>query len=249
MKARGFTLVETLIGLTVVVSLSALSFSVFDRARTAARRAVSTGNLKQLAIANLSYAADHGTYVPAQSPDNLVRWHGGRSSQSGEFDPRAGFLADYLGESRRVGQCPHFANAIDAGSFELGSGGYGYNATYLGGTPEDSFAPEKPFRVRDAGQTLMFATTALSKAEGLQEYPYAEPRQWVTPNRKPGGPLQPSVHFRFNGKALVAWCDGSVTAVTADDYGSSNYYGGDNEEDLVGFFGPTDRNGVWNPLR
>lgn len=249
MRAKGFTLVETLIGLTVVSTLSALSFSIYESVRTSARQAVSTGNLRQLAIANLTYAADHGTYCPAQSPDNLTRWHGGRSSASAGFDPTRGFLADYLGKSRRVGQCPMFQKAVTAGSFELGSGGYGYNSAYIGGMPENFADPERPARVRDAGQTVMFATTALSKGSGLQEYPYAEPWQWVTPNRTLGGPLQPSVHFRFKGKALVAWCDGSVTSEVASSYGSANYYGGDNEGDAIGFFGGDADNGYWNPRR
>jgi prepilin-type processing-associated H-X9-DG protein len=135
----------------------------------------------------------------------------------------------------------------DPASWEEGSGGYGYNAVYLGGTPADAFRPSRPARVPHPSRTLMFATTALAKSSGLQEYPFAEPRQWIDPNGNPGGPLQPSVHFRFRGKALVAWCDGHVSEVSMSDSSELNYYGGSNEDEDIGFPGPAEANGWWNP--
>jgi prepilin-type N-terminal cleavage/methylation domain-containing protein len=247
---RGFTLVEVMVSIVIVTVLTASAWSLSRRAIQAAQLAESTSNLRQLASANAGYIADHRRYAPATDERNLTRWHGGRSSRKGHFDPTAGFLSPYLGGSRQIGFCPRLLDMIDdPESWESGSGGYGYNATYLGGTPENPYRPNVPANVRNAATTLMFATTALAKSEGLQEYPFAEPRQWVDPNGKLAGRLQPSVHFRFSGKALIAWCDGSVSATIMTEGSQLNYYGGSNEESGIGFPGPDQENGWWNPAR
>lgn len=251
MRARqGFTLVEMMVTVVIVAALAASAWSFVRRGVEAAQMAESTSNLRQLASANAGYLADHQTYSPATEKRNLRRWHGGRTSRKGRFDPAAGFLAPYLGESREIGFCPRLLSMIDdPDSWESGSGGYGYNATYLGGTPADPYRPNVPANVRQASNTLMFATTALAKSGGLQEYPFAEPRQWVDPNGRLAGPLQPSVHFRFSGKALIAWCDGSVSAEPMTEKSELNYYGGSNEKSAIGFPGPATSNGWWNPNR
>ncbi len=136
-----------------------------------------------------------------------------RSGSVRTFDPAEGFLSPYFGKSDRVGVCPQFRDHVKGeDSFENGSGGYGYNAIYIGGTPADPFVAEKPANVRHPARTLMFATTAFAKADGLQEYPFAEPRTAVNPDGTPAYTLQPSVHFRFRGKALIAWCDGHISS-------------------------------------
>ncbi len=250
MKRRGFTLIELMVALLVVAALLSLSVMGFRKIRTRTNQAASAANLRALATANLLYAGDHGTYVPATEPRNQIRWHGGRGGSSGKFDPTKGFLADYLGKSRRVTQCPEFQRHLSgAGSWEDGSGGYGYNAIYIGGTPRDPFKPARVATVRNPARTLMFATTALAKSDGIQEYPFADPWRWVDPNGRLRGKLQPTVHFRFDGEALVAWCDGHISAETCEEHSSTNYYGGDNEDAAIGFFGPSAENGYWNPNR
>ena len=247
---RGFTLIELLVGIVIVTMLAGAVWTVGRRAISTAQIAESSSNLRQLASANAGYLADHRTYAPAMDQRNLKRWHGGRSHRKGAFDPTEGFLSPYLGNSRQVGFCPRLLDMIDdPDSWESGSGGYGYNAVYLGGTPRDPYRPNVPANVRNPAQTLMFATTALAKSGGLQEYPFAEPRQWIDPNGNPGGSLQPSMHFRFSGKALVAWCDGSVSAVPMTEGSDLNYYGGSNDEHAIGFAGPGNENGWWNPAR
>lgn len=245
---RGFTLIETLIVIAVIATLGVIGFQGAQASRLRANQTVSASNLRQLATANLLYASDFQTYCPASEPRNRIRWHGGRSGAGAPFDPEKGFLAEYLGLSRRVGICPEFSRHLSGdASWESGSGGYGYNATYIGGMPGNSFQPNRPSNVDNPTRTLMFATTAFAKSDGVQEYPFAEPRQWVNPRWETAGTLQPSVHFRFNGKALIAWCDGHVTEeVRASDHGE-NYYGGDNESAQIGFCGPTENNGWWNP--
>lgn len=245
---RGFTLIEVLLALAVVITLATIGMQGFRAARTRANQATSSANLRQLAAANLLYVADHQTYCPFGDPSNRIRWHGGRTSASEPFDPEKGLLAEYLGLSRRVGTCPEFSRHLTGSqSWEEGSGGYGYNGTYIGGMPGATFTPNRPANVNRPERTLMFATTAFAKNAGLQEYASAAPRRSVSPNWKLAGPLQPSVHFRFKGKALIAWCDGHVTAESAAEDSTTNFYGGDNKAANIGFCGPEEDNGWWNP--
>ena len=247
-KSAGFTLVELLVVIVIIASLAALSLQGIQIARLRANQSVSTANLRQLAAANLLYAAENQTYVPAIDKTNKIRWHGARTSTKEKFDPEKGYLSEYLGRSRSVGLCPEFKRHLSGtGSFENGSGGYGYNAIYIGGLPENPFKPNRPANVPNPGRTLMFTTTAFAKSDGVQEYPFADPPRSVDSEWQLDTPMQPSVHFRFNGKALIAWCDGHVTEEIRSGKSSTNFYGGDNQSDQFGFCGPAENNGWWNP--
>lgn len=256
--ARAFTLLELLTVLAVIAVLVGILVPVVGAVRGRARAAVSASNLRQLAGAAHAYVADNrGYFPPGMSHDNLTRWHGARSSLSAPFDPSKGWLGPYLGRAGGVKRCPQFdlmEHAPEVASFEAGAGGYGYNWTYLGGPPargtaEDPFRPARFESVRSPSRTVLFATTALARAQGLQDFPFAEPPRWLNPAGKPEGDNQPSVHFRFDGKALVAWCDGRVSAErpNPDAWPGPNFYGGDNRRALIGWFGPTEENGYWNP--
>ena len=250
-RNNAFTLVEILVTVAIVGVLAAAVLGGYKRLVTAARKARSTENLHMLAVANQSYAAEHeGYYCPAQDRRNRTRWHGGRGKGSGPFDPKKGFLSAYLGDAGHVEMCPEFLALVrkqkQQGSFEVNSGGYGYNASYVGGTVSNAYEGATTTQVRNPSTTVMFTTTALAKDDGLQEYPFSEPYQAVSKNGQGSG-LQPSTHFRFNGKALVAWCDGHVTEESPSTMDGPNYYGGDNAASLIGWFGPREDNGFWNP--
>ena len=243
-----FTLTELLVVVTVMSMLSALTLSVTGRVRSAGEAAVCTTHLRHLAAANLAFAADHdGQFCPAQDFRNLVRWHGARPSESEPFDPAGGFLSPYLGNDGRVGRCPTLRRVTcGAGSFETGAGGYGYNATYVGGTPDSQFSAARAGSITHPGRTVMFADTAFPVGDGLQEYPYAEPFRHAGPGGKLYQPADPSVHFRHNGRAHVAWCDGRVTTESASRLGGQNTYGGNGEASRIGWLGPEPNNGYWN---
>ena len=246
-KAVGFTLIEALIAMAVVAVLAAIWLGASRWMHQRAGIAVSTAQLHGLVTANASYAMDNdGAFCPATSADNLVRWHGGRTTLEESFDPLKGFLTPYLGGGRHILTCPLLRHHFST-SFEKGAGGYGYNAQYLGGTPQNPFAgaiaPETPH----LGRVVMFATTALAINGGIQEYPFTEPFEWVDRRGRPRGPLQPSTHFRAAGKALIAWGDGSVTAELPNNQSGPNFYSGNNRRENIGWFGPPEANGHWNP--
>ena len=256
-RRAAFTLLELLVVLVIIAVLAALLVPSFRHARLHSLATRSSHNLRQLVAANLSYAADRGCYVPADDRWNNRRWHGARTTVTGRFDPAAGFLADYLGKSRSITPCPLFTEMLSGRqSFEDGTGGYGSNATYIGGTPEWAWNPDgtrrsaTPAQVPRPSSTLMFATTAFARADGLQEYPYAEPPFWDFGSGPTASRPSPSVHFRFAGKAILAWCDGHISMEerTPRDPGE-NPCGGDPTAQNLGWPGPDDANGYWNPAR
>jgi prepilin-type N-terminal cleavage/methylation domain-containing protein/prepilin-type processing-associated H-X9-DG protein len=254
----GFTLVELLAVVAIIAVLASLAFAGLMRAIQQGQSVQSSGNLRQLTMANMAYAAEHGTFAPASDRQNQRRWHGVRAGALGKFDPSKGFLSPYLGREKRVIACPVLAAMLkkQGKTFEEGSGGYGYNACYLGGMRESLFDGEGiyipvPFvRVARASDTLMFATTAYARAGGIQEYPFAEPPFWDFGDGPTGYRPSPTVHFRFGGQAIVGWCDGHVTFVSREARkAGDNPHGGDATAQSLGWFGPDEDNGFWNPAR
>jgi len=251
-----FTLLELLVVVAVIGVIAGLLFPAIRSAQIRAMGAASSGNLRQLVLANLAYASEHGCFVPASDQSNLRRWHGSRSSVRAAFDPATGLLAEYLGRSRRVTPCPLLKQMLDkqGPSFEDGSGGYGYNEVYLGGNTYDTATKLsisiRAVRVARPAQTLMFATTAYANQNTIQEYPFCEPPYWDDGAGPNGTRPSPSLHFRFNGKAIVGWCDGHVTFESMEkrDVGD-NPHGGDAGAQQLGWFGPDEQNGYWNPER
>ena len=245
--SRAFTVLELIVTCLVLTAMAAYAFQAGNAWRTRAAIGVSTVQLHSLVAANTAYAADHdGEFCPAMSPDNLTRWHGGRERLNEPFDPALGYLAPYLGASPRLLTCPLLKDYLEE-SFEQGAGGYGYNAEYIGGTPANHFRGALLAQVPQAGTTVMFATTALAVGGSIQEYPFTEPFFWVDRRGRPQGALQPSTHFRASGKALIAWGDGTVTAELPSPDTGPNFYGGDNRKFGLGWFGPSENNGFWNP--
>ena len=250
-RRGGFTLLEMLVVVLVVAILAALLTSAMRRGRDNGDAAQCVNNIRQLADANIRYAAENGgQFCFAMDKSNRRRWHGERQNANGEFDPRVGPLAPYLGRESRVKKCPSFEKFLTGKqSFEEGSGGYGYNAVYVGGSPRNKWEGERVSNIERPGGTVMFTDSAMARLLGIQEYPFAEPYRWVTSDGSLAGILTPSVHFRHNGMANVAWCDGHVTAEKPTLIPDYNFYGGDNKEHKLGWFGPTSENGFWNPRR
>ena len=257
-NSNGFTLVETLVAIAIIATLAALVFPVMQALRTRGQAIQSTANLRSLAAANMTYLAEHGMFCPADDQFNNRRWHGARSSSEGKFDPAKGFLAPYLGASREVGLCPLLKSLVaDEQSYEAGTGGYGYNDTYIGGRPGGNYdkltklrIPERLANISDPARTVMFTTAAYAQPGGVQEYAFCAPPFWDFGSGPSGNRPSPTVHFRAGGKALVAWCDGRVTAEAKSERpAGSNPHGGDADAADLGWFGPDENNGYWNPRR
>ena len=254
-KLRAFSLVELLVVVAILAILTTIAVPVSSRAVESAHAARSAQNLRQLVIANFSYATDNGTYAPADDRWNNKRWHGERMPGSNSFDPTKGYLSPYLGGSGAVKMCPLLKASLKGGdSFEDGTGGYGYNAAYVGGRPGGAYDRASGMRIAArpievaSRETVMFASTGYSNSGQLQEYPYCEPPFWDFGEGVTEWRPSPTVHFRYRDQAIVAWADGRVTFEKCQPREVGfNPHGGDATTQKLGWFGPDAENGFWNP--
>jgi len=71
-RNRGFTLIELLVVIAIIAILAAILFPVFARAREKARQTSCLSNLKQLALAMISYVNDYDNllYFDNMRPGN-----------------------------------------------------------------------------------------------------------------------------------------------------------------------------------
>ena len=210
----------TLIELLVVIAIIAILFPVFARARDRGRQTACVSNLRQLWMANTMYAHDNdGYYVPAalgffERDDR--RWFGIRNAQ-GRFEAHDGPLVTYTSDNGALRQCPSFSTSI---GFDKGTGGYVYNALAIGSRVRRLGYVAEAYNgsmaqsdLKRPGQTAMFADGALDIGKGLAEYAFLEPPPDVA-KRYGGRVMDPSGHFRHNGRAEICFADGHVAALT-----------------------------------
>ncbi len=255
---RGFTLVELLVVVSILALLIAILLPSLSGARAQAKSAVCATGIRQIVLANMMYAGDHQQrYCPAAADiatTNLHRWHGSRTNPNQPFQAGGGPLVPYLGSDRGIRDCPSFRVAgasTHPAHFERNCGGYGYNLAFLGRVLEPvgfgffkvvtDRLGAKADRVRNPGQTVMFADTAFAGAK-LIEYSFTEPRRFPEFNGRP----DPSIHFRHRGRANVAWCDGHVDGQARSFTWKSGFYPTDPDPLGIGWFGQADDNTLFD---
>ena len=259
MASRGFTLIELLVVIAIIGILAAILLPVLSKAQQKARSVECINNLRQLFFANTMYASEHRGYYAPASPDiyeqggGLIRWHGARATPNSNYDPKKGPLAEYLPDAR-VKQCPVFHEYSERGdvpnAYEAGTGGYGYNAAYVGGayqlyplnSPKAVQLGALDSCIRFPSETIMFADAAMPQdgyisEDGLIGPPLLTSKEF--PHGNPDWKLTPTMHFRHNGRVNVIWCDGHATS---EKWGwahtQKNIFDGDNYRWGVGWFGP-----------
>lgn len=257
-QGRGFTLIELLIVIAIVAILAGILFPVLAQSRDKGRQAVCWSHLRQLALANRMYASDwDGYFVPAAPRflSDCCRWFGVRNAQ-GRFEPRSGALVPYLKEGGQIRICPSFHASS---GFDAGTGGYVYNYVGVGsrvwyqGYTADLAAFDGSLseaEISEPSETVMFADGALDTGTHLVEYAFLIAPAFVLA-RIPNAyyPLDPSVHFRHQQTASVAFVDGhsQPLKMAASVESSGAYPGANPRRNAIGWFAPLEGDTFYDP--
>ena len=114
MSTRGFSLVELMVVIAIIVLLSALLLPTIDIVRSAARTAACSNNLRQLGIAILSYPTEQNGLLPPAMKNwgNYGGWGADKGiiwqilRETGNLDDLASGTAEHQLHRHRYLRCP-----------------------------------------------------------------------------------------------------------------------------------------------
>lgn len=201
----GFTLVELLVTIAILVVLAALAFLLMGRVRQSALNVKCVGNLRQLAAAGHGYAADHGAYPNQgrQVDGSNTWWFKAMETYLG-FE--AGTDAALIERDERCPTCEAALKAAPPGEpRNRYIRTYSMNQGLLQPTGSDygtAFPGLRTGLVRDLSRTAFFTDGTIVASGRYWEY-VTRANQWRDPR-----------NFVHHGKANVVFLDGHVESRT-----------------------------------
>lgn len=230
-SARGFTTVELVAVTAILVILCAVAAPAVWGAYKTTSLAVSANNIRQLAAGGAAYLADNNyrfwpyrQSAAVAGSSGSIWWFGFESSRSmgqpeGQrtIDMTTGPLGPYLPRMMAPDPSFRFAGKPFKPKYRHGYIGIGYNVLLAGtnGWVPGGGVPRRYWELEHPGKTVVFATAA-------QVNTFQKPASAKNPMIEEfygfdddAGKI-PSVHFRHNGHAMVAYADGNAGLVRMD---------------------------------
>ncbi|HVF09849.1 MAG TPA: DUF1559 domain-containing protein [Abditibacteriaceae bacterium] len=226
---RGFTLIEILVVIAIILLLAAILFPVFARARENARRASCQSNLKQIGLGLIQYVDDYDLKMPASA-------YGGVAADSNNTTTYKWMDAifDYV-KSQQVFICPSDSGAeyiyhknIPAGQTSQKYGSYGQNGAYREAgdsqTPPRSAAYLVSVAMIPSPAATVWATDTNNREEANGSYGFSWANALppnspviVTNTTNAAGRRQlEKIIERHLDTTNVLYCDGHVKALKLD---------------------------------
>lgn len=213
-KPKGFTLIEVLVVITIIVVLGALSTLGVSKLRSSARGATCTSNLRQIGAAMLSYATDKSGQLP---PLEDRTGSGDSLNPAGGIWPiiiaNEGYLpltmtkSGLLGTSACVWACP------DCEPTSRNHGGYGVAEGTVMKVMKGSIPGSGSSRLSTIAspQRTWLVGDAANNAKDLKTSWYAV---WANPNQWTNSHVPAARH---SAKINVCMVDGHVESLTMRD--------------------------------
>jgi len=220
----GFTLVELLVVIVIIASLAALSLFGLSRMRAAGDTATAVANIRQLQIANVSYATDHNgryaSYFITDANGNKSYWYKnpsfvayltGDQSQLDVASPNTAVPLGLLDPTVVRGKTKNY---------DLLCASYGMVHDFMTKrSPEDTERYATVTEITNPGRSAAFLTTTdLSAKYSGRNLWWSSPVEGKTTNGK--------VAYRHSDKAIAVYFDGSSGLISRQDINRFDATGG-----------------------